>query len=403
MQKIKIVWICRFMNRSMANRLNVGKNVRELHPWITLGIEEIKKRDDIELYVISPFSEIRRNKSFTEKNIHYYFIKTGMPFLKREWHHKIRFDIKSEYAVFNYQVRVLVNRIKPDLINLHGAENVDYSSSILQFKNIYPVLISIQGFVTLDVQGETTDVYLNQRINCEKRILSTFKYYGVEAIFMENIVRKYNPNAEMFYFHYPFAKTTLTKLPPQEYDIVYFARIFKNKGIEDLLKAVKIIKEKKPNVSVVVCGKGSDVYIAQIKQMIKDLDIEENISFKGFMPTQMDVHREVAKAKISVLPTYNDTIPGTIVESMLLNLSVVAYKTGAIPELNNKGEHLIVVDQGDVDGLADAIFNLLANDKKRTELAERGKYYALEEFDNTKSIDTKVSIYKEIIKKENNE
>ena len=115
------------------------------------------------------------------------------------------------------------------------------------------------------------------------------------------------------------------------------------------------------------------------------------------------MHLEVVKARISVLPTYNDTIPGTIVESMLLGVPVISYNTGGIPDLNIDGEHVILVEQGNIGKLANEIIELLSNNNKQQELAERAMKYALNEFDNANSVNLLIKAYKAVIKDFKNE
>jgi len=395
-KKIKIALICHFMNTTVQRALGMDGSEQELAPWISLEIEEIKKRNDIELHVISPFFKIRINKSFVDRNIHYHCIKVGIPLMRRYWPVYFRFNTWTNFYLFNLQVRRLINKIKPDLVNLSGAENAYYSSSILGIKG-YPILVTIQGFVSLNSEKAVKNPIVLKRIEIEERIFRTLNYYAIEATFMEKFIRNFNPDARMFWFHFPFAKTNVVTDVEKEFDIVFFARVTKMKGIEDLIKAVSISREHLPEIKVCIIGDTEFEYLNYLKAMIENLKLTDNIVFKGFLPTQTAMHSEAVKARISVLPTYNDTIPGTIVESMLLKVPVISYNTGGIPDLNKDGENIIIVEQGNVDKLAEEIVRLLTNDKIRNELAEKAAKYATEEFDNTHSVNLMTEAYKTVI------
>jgi len=43
-EHLRIVWICHFMNQSIKEKLELHAATRELAPWITLWLEELKKR-----------------------------------------------------------------------------------------------------------------------------------------------------------------------------------------------------------------------------------------------------------------------------------------------------------------------------------------------------------------------
>ena len=110
------------------------------------------------------------------------------------------------------------------------------------------------------------------------------------------------------------------------------------------------------------------------------------------------MHFEVLKARICVLPTYNDTIPGTIVESMLLGIPVISYKTGGIPDLNKTQENLILLDQGDIEGLAEEITKLLDDPVRQNTISQRARSYAMAEFDNANSTNLLIEAYRKIIR-----
>jgi len=398
--KLKIVWICHFLNQSIREKLGISTQEKEYAPWITLGLEEIRKRDDLELHLIAPLNGIIKNKNFSENNIHYHFIKTGVPLLKTNWPYFLRFDLWTNFYFFNYQVRNLINRINPDLIDLHGAENAYYASSVLSIKK-YPILVTIQGFLSLNEVTESKNPYIKKRLIVEKRILETMKYFGIEAGFMGDYIRRFNPQAKIFFFHVPYAKISVKPGVRKVYDIVFFAKLVRQKGIEDLINAVSIVRKQRPEVSLVIIGKGEENYVSFLKQLVDDLGLKSNVIFKGFIPTQEEMLEEVVKARISVLPTYNDTIPGTVVESMHLHIPVISYNVGGVPDLNQGDERIIIVEKGNIERLAAEIDELLGNGQKRIMLAEKAFTYVSAEFDNTNSINKLIIAYKNILKEVN--
>ena len=395
--KLRIAWICHFMNQSIKERLNIKEAVKELAPWVTLGIKEIKKRQDIELHVIAPLYSITRHRTLTDDNVNYHFVKLGVPFSTRRWPHRFDLDFLTGFLPFKRRVKGLIRKIKPDLVNLIGAENAYYSSSALNLTHL-PLLVTIQGFISLNNEAGTGDQRMVlKRISTEAEILKKMRHFGIEDSSTENYIKGINPLAVMHWFHLPFAKTAVENRPRKEYDLVFFARVTAMKGIEDLITAVYELQLFKPDITLEIIGNGDSDYIRKLQEKIRDLGLSENIKFRGFIPSQQEMHYEVMKARISVLPTYNDTIPGTIVESMLLGLPVISYKTGGIPDLNREGEYIRLVEKGDVKALINEITGLLSNNELQARMGEKARQYALKRFDNSRSVDLLINAYREVI------
>ena len=206
-------------------------------------------------------------------------------------------------------------------------------------------------------------------------------------------IRKFNPNAKLHWHQYPIHKVKIYQVN-KKYDIVFFARISRDKGIEDLLKAVDIVKKRKNDVSIIVIGNSSKNYLKYLKELCTEYMIADNVIWAGFLPTQDDVHRIVSMAKISVLPTYHDIVPGTIIESMFLQVPVVAYGVGGIPDLNANDEVVKIVEKGNVERLAIEMLLLIKSKENRSILAEKAFIKANEIYDNSRILPDLIKAYK---------
>jgi glycosyltransferase involved in cell wall biosynthesis len=100
------------------------------------------------------------------------------------------------------------------------------------------------------------------------------------------------------------------------------------------------------------------------------------------------------------MPTYNDIIPGTIIESMFRKVSVVSYKTGGIPDINKKDINIELIETGNVKELSERILYLLENEEYRKNLAKKAYKYATDRWDNKKSLNDIIEIYHQIIDNE---
>jgi len=396
---IRVVWLCHFVNQEIKDYFNTPK-AKETAPWMNDFINLFKEIKDIDLHIVAPNLYNNRNVKFRFQNISYHLYSYYPLIMPRKIYNLSRFDFYTNFNYIKNTVRSLINGIKPDIIHLFGAENPYYSVGIQNLLTKYPTLITIQGFISL---SEDNNFYIKKRIEIEKAIIKNASNFGVCTNDMIQIIKKLNPNAVTYFHDYPMTNVNFRKDDScsSNFDVVFFARITKTKGIEDLLQAIKIVKNIKQDISLHVIGKCSNSYLHYLKELSQQLSISENVRFLGFLPTQNDVYQTAIKAKVCVLPTYRDVLPGTILESMLMKLPVIAYSVGGIPELNVNQEVVVLVEKNNITQLANKIIELLYNENKRILIADNAFKFVTERFKNEKLVTDIINAYKNIIASSN--
>lgn len=395
-KKHKVVWLCHFSNEQLQDVLKPLKRVPEYAPWIKSLIHLFENDDSIELHIVAQHEYLFLSKHFQYKGINYHIVRKGIPLLGRHWPRFFKWDRWTNYAFWKRKSRKLIKRIKPDLIHMHGFEN-EFCSTILQFKEDCPVFITIQGFVSQSKQQSKT---LAIRKENELNIIRNFNHFGVRTKTMESDLKAINLEGQCYWHQYPI-KVPKAREVDKIYDAVFFARITRDKGIVDLIKASAIIiKDFNPTFKLCVIGGGN---YTEFKNLCEELNIANNVDWKGFLPTQQEVYNSAVQAKISVLPTYHDIVSGTIIESLFLKIPVVAYDTGSIHEVNEHEAIIELVAKFDIEGLAHAIHHLTSNEELINERAAKGYDRVMEMFgESDEEIKaTILNIYSDVIKAEN--
>ncbi|MCX6232343.1 MAG: glycosyltransferase [Bacteroidetes bacterium] len=395
MSKLKIIWICHFSNSEVQSKLPLLKNIDMFAPWIPNMIKGFSDYQDIELHIISPHLYLRKQTSYFQNGVYYYFIPYGIPIIKRSWPRYFPFDVYTNYSGFRQKVKNIVSVIKPDLINLIGAENSYYSSSILDFKENYPILITIQGFISQMKNSLIMTKGQKKRVEIEEKILKEFKYFCGE-LDSSKYISLYNNNYK-FFKHYGAINEDIAYSTPDQiikYDCIYYGRIEKLKGAEDFIKVVHELKKTKKDIKACMIGHGDMI---PYKTLANDLDCLQNIEFAGFIPTQKELFEKVKSAKVFLAPPLFERLSLTIREAMFLKVPIVAYATGGIPYINEYDENILLVDTGDYKRMAEKTIYLLNNEKVRNSISEKAYKYAQSEY--TIKVDTELLIdsYKQII------
>ncbi len=232
MEKKKIIWICSFANKEIQNIIGSDKSFFAA-PWITELIELFRNKEDIELTIISPNYYSNDYKFFKLGNIEVHLTQYRRSFIPAK-----AYNLTINYNTSTNVILKVVDIIKPDLIHLHGSENAFYSASILTLLDKYPVLVTIQGFVSLSSKPKNIiSQYIRwNRIRYERLINEKAKHFTVATSDVRKNLANFNKNPIMYNDHYPTTKPEVSSIdfPQKKYDVVYYARISKDKGIEDL-------------------------------------------------------------------------------------------------------------------------------------------------------------------------
>lgn len=153
------------------------------------------------------------------------------------------------------------------------------------------------------------------------------------------------------------------------------------KGLHDFVKLKDLIGD---GFRVTLVGLSSK----QIK------DLPEGISGIERTTSVQELAQLYSSADVLVNPTYADTFPTVNLEALACGTPVITYRTGGSPEaIDDKTG--IVVEQGDVRGLAEAVMKLKAHPLSREACRDRAEKY----FDKDKCFEKYIDLYEELIRK----
>lgn len=377
-RKLNVVWLCHFSNNEFKKKLKPRKNNGEFAPWIPMAIDTVKGNDEFDLTVVAAHPYISGIKKYEVEGVTYYFYNPYIPFLGYSWPLWFRWDYISNFWSIKRIVGRIINQIKPDVIHLFGAENPEYSPAILPLIGKLPIVLTVQGFSTHSAQK--MDWRQKKRASVELEIIKRIPIVFYERKKQLEDIRAINPAVVPFW--HTFASYEI-KNPPvipetPSFDFVFWGRIDRDKGVVDLLEAIKYIKEKYGVCFTLnmIGGLRDD----EFPSIARKIGIANQVTWSGFQPTREDVFKLAVQAKITVLPTYHDVMPGTIMESMFLKIPVISYATDSIPEINENEECICLVERGNKTELANAMYSLLNNLEKRQELIDKGFKRAYEMF-----------------------
>ena len=176
--------------------------------------------------------------------------------------------------------------------------------------------------------------------------------------------------------------------------ICFVGRLYKWKGIENLIKAYQELPENtKQNVVVLIVGYGED--IERLKRLANK-DLNEGIYFLGKQP----FHKAISTIKASDLyvhPSYpGGGLATTLLEAMCCQKPIVASPHEGAKEVINVERGILLKDNSP-ESLKYGILHLLKNKNKWKELGANSYQFIQDNFNWEKNIKKYIQLFQDIL------
>ncbi|MEW5924930.1 MAG: glycosyltransferase, partial [Candidatus Zixiibacteriota bacterium] len=164
--------------------------------------------------------------------------------------------------------------------------------------------------------------------------------------------------------------------------VVAVSRLTAQKRIDLLLKAIKIVSEKRPNVKLGIYGSGPEK--VHFESLIKELGLEGRAKIHKPVD-QRDLRQVYNKAALVVLNSVDEGFGLALTEAMLCETAVIGTRSGGIIDIIDDEKTGLLVEPDNIEALAGAILRLLQDSTLRQRLGEAGYEKARECFSSEAS------------------
>lgn len=164
--------------------------------------------------------------------------------------------------------------------------------------------------------------------------------------------------------------------------IVYAGALGRGKGLLDLLEALIALRERGlAEWSLRIVG-GANQIGEDEAEFIREAYGRAGFgeTFLGALPVH-EVHRELARATIVVLPSHSEGHPLVVLEAMAAGAAVIATAVGGVPETIRDGVDGVIVPPRSPERLADALTQLLGDPDLCRSLGSAARKRVEERFD----------------------
>lgn len=175
--------------------------------------------------------------------------------------------------------------------------------------------------------------------------------------------------------------------------LLFLGMISQRKGTYDLINAFSEILDSIPKeINLNIYGPDFE---NRIEEVIDSSGANERIRYCGWLDKKSKSY-VFSKTIGNVLPSYNEGLPMTILETMSFGIPNVSTRVAAIPEVIDEynGE---LVNPGDINELKKALIELCCNNEKRCSMSKAAYRTIDEKFSIDVHVNRIVGIYKGIL------
>lgn len=309
-------------------------------------------------------------------------------------------EINSIYSLFK-----IYKELKPDVIHQVSLKPVIYGSLIARILKINGVLNALSGL------GYN---FTNQRQTWIQRILITLMKIGFSgtnsSVIFQNqddfaLIQKLKITSSINKIYFiKGSGVDLSKFKQTEFrdnsrvQILFPARMLKDKGIEDLREASKILKEKFYNkIIFILAGFIDKENKAGVStEFIHGWEEDNYVRWIGHQENMIEVY---INSDIVVLPSYREGMPKSLIEGCAIGRPIVTTHAPGCKECVDEGINGLKVPIKSPKELANALEKLIVSKDLRKEMGKASRKKAEEEFCLNQVIKKHLTIYNEVLKK----
>lgn len=184
--------------------------------------------------------------------------------------------------------------------------------------------------------------------------------------------------------------------------ILYLGTVIRKKGVLELPKILRKVREKLPNSQLLLIGNDvQDIQTGsastwQLLQQSFSKEDSNAVKYLGKIPYS-EVQTHIKNAHVCVFPTYAETLGMVTIESMALHKPVVNSNIGWANELIDHGVNGFLIHPSESQQFADAIVSLMTDATLRTTIATSARAKVEIVFDIAVLVEKNCTFYNQII------
>ncbi|WP_069593128.1 glycosyltransferase family 4 protein, partial [Methanosphaera sp. WGK6] len=159
--------------------------------------------------------------------------------------------------------------------------------------------------------------------------------------------------------------------------VLFVGRLVPHKHADHLLSIINNIKEKYPDIHLVIIGKGTEK--ESLLKYVEDNNLEDYVEFMQELSNE-ELTYQMKLANVLVLPSTREGFGMVLSEANACHTPTIAYASGGVVEVVDDTRTGYLVKPGDITTLQEKIEYILDNKDVEEKLGLQGRKYVEEKF-----------------------
>lgn len=331
---------------------------------------DIAKKIDKSEFQIDIVYSTNRNKNFVQESNSIFNKTYGLPITRSG----------SPSDIVNIlRIRKIIKQNNYDIVHCHSTK-AGFVGRLATFLSNHPnVVYSPHGFMFCDTRIKlrrllylNLEKYLGYLTNKLIAVSGSERDLALQHNIVPNkkIITLYNSIDPSDFDDFNYVNKVPDKMLQNNSEIIIgtVGRLYYQKDPITLIKSFKIINERFPNTKLIIVGDGPLEQVC-IK-LINELGLETKIDLAGYQKNSKSYYKMF---DIFILSSHYEGLPYALLEAMSMGIPSVGTDVVGIKDLILHGKTGYLAQEGDYQGLADAVIKLLDNPELLSVFSENAK------------------------------
>lgn len=314
--------------------------------------------------------------------------------------HPLPFPPPAGFFLNALALRRLLKDIQPEILNTHFASGY---GTLARLSGFHPNVLSVWGSDVYDFPRKSVfhSWLIRRNLKHADWVSSTSHAMANQA---QTLYSPKNLSVVPFGIDTDAFKPTLSESTDNTITIGTVKTLAPKYGIDTLLRAFAQLRntlgtdnpEMAAQLRLLIVGGGVDEL--PLKQLARDLGVENETHFSGYVPHQeVTAHLQRLDIYVALSRLDSESFGVAVLEASACGLPVVVSNVGGLPEVVEDGHTGIVVPRDNASAAASALAILVTDEQLRTRMGQAGRLHVEQHYTWKASVDLMEAVYRKTL------